>query len=119
MAKVQLAHIQQAASQKNEGLLIEGVPGGDVRLLSPLKMSKDKRKKLVAAVKAAEAAIDDPETLEEKLDLFETALRLAAEDKAAGDRLMKVINGDLAVMAEIFTEYAPAVNPGEASPSPS
>ncbi len=121
MAKVSLEHLQQAADHKYEGLTIEGIPGGDVKLLSPLKMSKAKRQKLVEAIKSAKQDVVDEaeDQVEQSIDRLHRVLRLGAEDQSAADRLLKTVGQDLTVLLELVSEYSAAAQPGEAAPSPS
>lgn len=121
MAKISFADIQKSADAKNEGLLIEGVPGGDVRLLSPLRLSPERRETLIKSVSDAGDLGDmsEPGAVDKAMAAVEKVLRTAAEDAAGGNRLVKAMGGDIALLTEMANEYVGAVQLGEASPSSS
>jgi hypothetical protein len=106
MPNITLADIQAAADKKYGPLVIDGIPGGPVTLVNPLRMDKAKRDKLTH--------LDDIEDAEEKLA---TAIRLGT--KAADAKRLLAAVTDLATLAEIVTEWTSSAQVGEASPSPS
>lgn len=118
MPSINLSDIQEAAEKKYGPYVVKGVPGGDVTLVTLLRLPKDKRKQFVQLAKSLEGF--DLDSFEDDIaPQFEEALRLAAKNKAEGDRLIKALGGDLAMLLEVFTGYSEASQPGEASPSQS
>lgn len=107
MPKVTLASIVEAADKKYGPYVIEGIEGGDVTLLNPLKMSKVKRKKL-SELNEAESEVDEK--------LAET-IRLAASTQAEAKRLLAAVGDDLAVLGQIVKDWGATAKVGEASAS--
>jgi hypothetical protein len=106
MPKFTLEHFQEAADKKY-GPTVITLPDGDVTLDNPIRMSKERRKKLTDS--------DKIEDVEEKL---QAVVKVACEP-AEAKRLLAAIGEDLAVLADIVTEYMQSAQVGEASPSPS
>lgn len=118
MPSINLADIQAAADAKYGPYLIEGVPGGDVTLISVLRLPTDRRKQFIQIARALESL--DLDNLDDDIaPRFEDALRLVARNKVEGDRLVKALGGDLSLLVEIFTGYSEATQPGEVPPSQS
>ena len=118
MANFTLDKIRQAAEAKFGNMDIEF---GDetVTLLNPLRLSKEDR---AAFAKIGDQMSGDEEEGEDEADqvaIFEEALRLAAADKAAVEKLIEAIGGDLTVLSEVFSEYVAVTQAGEASASQS
>ena len=108
MPSISLTDIQKAADRKYGPLTIEGVPGGDVVLVNPLRMSKAKRAKL--------AKLDaDGDTDEKLADI----IRLAVDKPADAKRLLDATGGDLTYLAEICQRWTGSAQVGEVSPSAS
>lgn len=103
-----LDDIRAAAEAKYGSLDIE-VGDKTVRLLNPLRLSKDKRAAMVELQEGAKADGADQETV------MADMIRLAAETKGGADALIKAVGGDLTVLAEIFAEYGKRTRVGEAS----
>ena len=59
---------------------------------------------------------DDAEDVDQ-VDLFERAIRVVAETKGQADKLLKLVDRDLAILAEIFSGYGDNTQVGEASAS--
>ncbi|MFI7315477.1 phage tail assembly protein [Streptomyces venezuelae] len=110
MASYSLDDIRNAAEAKYGSTDIE-LGGETVRLLNPLRLTKAARNELTAL---QERLGDDGADQEE---LLSEAIRLVAEHTKAADRLLKAVNGDLAVLAEIFDRYGEGTQAGEASAS--
>lgn len=103
MPKITLADIQEAADKKYGPLVIEGIEGGDVTLVNPLRLPKKKRQAMTA-LDGSDGDVDDK--------LVEI-VRLAAS-KGDADRLLKAVGDDLAALAEIMADYMGAAQVGEA-----
>jgi hypothetical protein len=119
MPKIVLADVQEAAKQKYDSLFVE-VPGGDVELVSPLRLSKKARgelSELITSTKDANAA--GGTDLDAVVASMEQMITLAAKTPAQGKRLLAAIGGDLATLVELTREYTAAVQLGEAPPSQS
>ncbi len=118
MPGITLAQIREAADKQCGPFVIEGIPGGDVTLVSPLRMSKAKRKKLTDLQKKQDELAAGDEDLDVE-QLLHEMVYVVAESKAAADRLLKAIGDDLAQLAVVLNEYGQGVQAGEASPSQS
>ena len=110
MPKITLADIRDAAEKKFGPLVIEGVDGGDVELLNPARLSKDKRAKLKDVV--ADEELDEQDRLEQ-------IVKVTAKTAADAKRLLSAVGDDLGVMAVILENYNQGSQMGEASPSAS
>ncbi|MFE0104134.1 phage tail assembly protein [Streptomyces sp. NPDC059009] len=110
MASFSLDDIRAAAERKYGSTDITF--GEDtVRLLNPLRLSKAKREAL--AKLQEEMGNDDVDQAEALSD----AIRTIAESDKAADKLLAVVGGDLAILAEIFGHYGESTQAGEASAS--
>ncbi len=116
MPGITLAQIREAADREYGPFVVEGIPGGDVTLLSPLRLSKAKRKRLTDLQKRQDNLGEDAEDMEK---LLLEMVVIVAESKAGGDRLIKAMGEDLAQLSVVLNEYGKAGQMGEASPSPS
>jgi len=83
-----------------------------VRLLNPLRLKKPDRDALLAVQKRLSGDEDV-----DQADVFAAAIRVVAEDKKGADRLIAAIDGDLAILAQVFTTYSEGTSVGEASAS--
>ena len=113
MAGMQLDDIRRAADEKYGPYVIEGVEGGPVTLLNPIRLSKEKRANLTGLQRVQE----DPAADHDRL--LRDMVRIVAESTSDAERLLEEIGDDNAVLAELLNAYGRAVQPGEASPSPS
>ena len=113
--KVTLDSIREAAEKKFGSYDIELGEGSEVKLLNPLRLSKENRKKLMSYQDEANSENSDVD----QEDVIEDMLRLIAESPKAADLLIKALDGDLAVQMQIFDDYAKATSLGEASASES
>lgn len=113
MPSITLGDIQAAADRKYGPFIIEGIPGGDVTFVSPIRLPKERRKQLLDL--QGEDGFDLENVDDEVIEL----IRVVAASKSDAERLIKAANGDLAVLLEMFTKYTEATSLGEASPSES
>ena len=109
---VTLDSIREAAEKKYGSYDIELGGGNVVRLLNPLRLSEDARKRL-AALEEQEGG-DDTDSVAERL--HET-VRIIAESQEQAAKLIEAVGGDLGVLATIIEQYGDAAEVGEASPS--
>lgn len=109
MANFTLDDIRAAAEAKYGSTDIE-TSKGTTKLVNPLRLSKTKRNKLTSIQERIDAGDDQAEVLED-------ALRLVSATKAQADALLKDIDGDLAVLVEVFNAYNESAQVGEASAS--
>ncbi|MGC4928079.1 phage tail assembly protein [Streptomyces sp. DT117] len=112
MATYSLDSIRDAAEARYGSTNIE-VGDKTVRLLNPLRLSKEKRTALSSLQDSMGGEGADQEAL------LADAIRLVAESDGRADLLLKAVDGDLAVMAEIFDAYGKGTQVGEASASQS
>ena len=113
MPSVTLDDIQAAADRKYGPFTVDMGDGQTCTLLNALRLSKDKRKKVL---KLQDLQDEDAENVEDHLIEM---VRLTAQSKADADRLLKAIGNDLALLAEILEQYGKASELGEASASES
>lgn len=106
-----LDDIRNAAEAKYGSTDIEMADGTVVVLMNPLRLPKTKRDELTKIGELLEA--DDADQAE----IFADALRLAAKSKSAVEKLIEEIDGDLAVLAQVFEAYTQGAQVGEASAS--
>ncbi|MGW0705087.1 phage tail assembly protein [Streptomyces sp. NPDC002643] len=110
MASFSLDDIRAAAERKYGSTDI--TLGEDtVRLLNPLRLPKARRDALLALQE--EMGNDDADQAE----LLAQAIRTIAESEKAADKLLEAVDGDLAILAEIFGHYGESTQVGEASAS--
>lgn len=113
--KVTLDSIRDAAEKKFGSYDIELGEGREVKLLNPLRLTKENRKKLMSFQDEA----NDKDNDVDQEDVIEDMLRLIAESEKAADLLIEAVDGDLAVMMQIFDDYGKNTSLGEASASES
>jgi hypothetical protein len=112
MASYSLDAIRAAAEAKYGSTDIE-FDDATVRLLNPLRLTKNARTQLSALQDRLGTEDADQE------ELLSEAIRLVAEHPDAAEKLLTAVNGDLAVLAEIFDRYGKGTQAGEVSASPS
>jgi len=117
MAKFTLDDIKAAAEAKYGSTDIEV---GDVlvRLLNPLRLTKEKRSALIAAQKNLQPK--EGEDADEDVDqeeMFHEILTLVAENEHQANVLFGAIGDDLAQLASVFEMYSEGTQAGEASAS--
>lgn len=108
-----LDSIREAAEKKYGSFDIDLGNGEIVKLLNPLRISKENRKKLNGLQDRLDEESDNQE------ELLAESLRLVAENRSAVDGLLAIIGDDLTILAEIFEQYTAATQTGEASASQS
>jgi hypothetical protein len=114
MASFTLDSIREAAEKKYASTEIE-LPDGDVLVLqNPLRLSKEKRK----ALTSMQARLDSDEDVEQE-DVLADAIRTAALNQDAAEKLLDEVGDDLSILAEIFATYSGETQTGEASASQS
>ena len=111
-----LDNIREAAEAKYGATEIE-VGSRTVRLLNPLRLSKAKRNELMALQGKLDAEATDGEEPVDQEELLSGAIRLVCETSGQADCLLDEINGDLAVLAQVFETYGKGTQLGEASAS--
>ncbi|MEU3709010.1 phage tail assembly protein [Streptomyces catenulae] len=110
MASFSLDTIRAAAEARYSSTDIE-LGDNTVRLLNPLRLPKAKRTALSQLQDRMGGEGADQE------ELLSEAIRLVAERPTAADDLLNAVDGDLAVLAEIFDRYGKGTQVGEASAS--
>ncbi|MEV4642773.1 phage tail assembly protein [Actinoplanes sp. NPDC049548] len=111
MSNFTLDDIRAAAEAKYGSTDIALDETTTVRLLNPLRLSKENRTALIAVQEKMRDDDADQETL------LSEAIGLIAESPAKAKKLLSAVGGDLAVLAEIFTAYSEGTQAGEASAS--
>lgn len=106
MSKITLASIREAADAKYAHTEIELSDGSTATLVNPLRMSKEKRAILTTKVETGED-VDQFAVMAEKLIA-------AAATPAEGRKLVKELDGDLAMLMATFDAYMGSVQAGEA-----
>ncbi|OKI45112.1 phage tail assembly protein [Micromonospora sp. CB01531] len=112
MSTITLDSIRAAAEAKYGSLDIE-LGTETVRLLNPLRLAKANRDALMAV----QDRLNDKDDDADQAEMLTEALRLVAESKVKGDKLIKALDGDLALLAEVFESYVKGTQAGEASGS--
>lgn len=93
-----------------------------VRLLNPLRMSDTQRKALqgiqnrINEIGKDEEGNETPteDAIAEQTDLIKEMLLTVAENRIAGQKLLDVLNGDLAALMVVFERYTEGTQAGEA-----
>ncbi|ATI18880.1 tail assembly chaperone [Streptomyces phage SqueakyClean] len=111
MAAFTLDAIRAAADAKYGSTDIELNEKTTVHLLNPLRLPKEKRAELSSLQEEMEKDGADQE------ELLAKAIVLVADHPKKGEELIKAVNGDLALLAEIFETYGKGAQVGEASAS--
>ncbi|WP_436739926.1 phage tail assembly protein [Streptomyces sp. BBFR102] len=113
MASFTLDDIRAAADAKYSSTDITVDEKTTARLLNPLRLSKEKREELQGIQDRMDAdGVDQEELLAE-------AILIVVDHPKKGEALLKAVNGDLAVLAQIFNTYIEGAQVGEASASAS
>lgn len=110
MPEITLQDIRDAADKKFGPLVVKDVPGGDVVLLNPARLSKEKRGALKSAVEQED--LDEQERLEQ-------IVKATAKTPDHAKRLLKEFKDDLGGLAVVLESYNQGSQMGEASPSAS
>lgn len=114
MSTVTLDSIREAAEAKYGSTDID-VSGTTVRLLNPLRLKKAARDQLMAIQRRLDT--DDEVVEVDQEALLGEAIRVVAATPAQAKTLLTAIDGDLAVLAEVFETYSKGTQAGEASAS--
>jgi hypothetical protein len=101
----------RAAAEAKYGSTDITLSDGMVRLLNPLRMKKANRD----ALRDVQDKLNGEDADQE--DLLAEAVTLVAESPAAAKRLLKALDGDLAMLVEVFGRYSEGTQVGEASAS--
>ncbi|MGP3686244.1 phage tail assembly protein [Streptomyces sp. IBSNAI002] len=110
MASYSLDDIRAATERKYGSTDIQ-VGDDTVRLLNPLRLPKARRDALMSLQEQMGKEESDQAEL-----LSEAILTIAASEKGAA-KLLDEVDGDLAILAEIFGHYGESTQVGEASAS--
>lgn len=113
MPGITLADIRTAADEKYGPYVVSGVPGGDVTLVSAVRLSRDARKKLVALQEQQTDGEADQDALLREM------VTIVAESPEAAQRLLDAIGDDNAQLAVLLEAYGEASQLGDRSASPS
>lgn len=107
MAKFTLDDIRAAADAKYGSTDIE-TSKGEVSLVNPLRLPKAKRDALVAIQEQMSAEGADQEKV------LADAIRLVASNATMAEALIEDVDGDLAMLVQIFASYSAGSQVGEA-----
>ena len=113
MATFTLDSIREKAEEKYSSTDIELANGDMVSLLNPLRLPKEKRKKLMSI----QDSLDEEDAEQE--EVLADAIVLVSDNTVKAKKLLKEIGDDMAVLAEIFSLYTGDAQVGEASASQS
>lgn len=117
MAQFTLDDIRAAAERKYGSFDIEIADGEVVRLLNPMRMTKEKRAELARLQKRMEALSSADEADLEDVDeevVIEEMLTTVCESPAKAKKLIRALGDDLAVKIALFNEYGEQTQAGEA-----
>lgn len=124
MAEVTLDFIKSEIERKYAPFVVKGVKGGDVKLLPMLRLSSEKRARLIQLQKDVERVQDVGEGEEDAesntndlLNILADLVKTVVETDAQADRLVKELGDDPAAYQTVFEMYSEATQPGEVSPS--
>ncbi|MEU6056985.1 phage tail assembly protein [Streptomyces sp. NPDC047097] len=106
MATFTLDDIRAAADARYGSTDIEIDPETTVVLRNPLRLSKEERTEL--------AALQDKLDGDDQGDVLADAIRLVAKSKPAAEKLITQLDGDLALLAQVFESYSKGTQAGEA-----
>jgi len=108
---VTLDSIREAVEAKYISYDIELPDGRIVKLQNPIRLNKESRQKLIGLQEELKREDAD------QAAVLAEVIRTVAESKASADALLRQVGNDLAVLAEIFSQYGKATQVGEASAS--
>jgi hypothetical protein len=109
---ISLDSIRQAAEAKYGSTDID-INGQVVRLLNPLRLSKEKRQALLDTQRQLDTDPEHAADVDQE-ELLSESIRLVAATPKQATALLDAVAGDLAVLAEIFAEYSKGAQVGEA-----
>ncbi|MFE9254035.1 phage tail assembly protein [Streptomyces sp. NPDC006879] len=109
MAQFSLDDIRAAADAKYGSTDIALDDKTTVVLRNPLRLSKAERDELAALQDNLDGDSD-----KDQADVLADAIRLVAKDKKVAEKLIDNIDGDLALLAQVFETYSSGTQAGEA-----
>lgn len=115
MSAYTLDSIRKAADAKYGATEIAVDEKTTVRLLNPLRLTKERRNDLMNIQDRLTG--EDGDEPVDQIEVFRDAIRLVSDDEASAEVLIDAIGDDLALLAEIFTTYTEGTSAGEASAS--
>lgn len=116
---VTLDSIRAAAEAKYGSYPIDLGDAGTLRLQNPLRLPKHRRDELAAIQGELDVDKDDAAAVAaiDQADIFSRMIRTVADNQGLADVMLSQIGDDLAVLAEIVSEYSKGTQVGEASAS--
>ena len=116
MPSIQLSDIQAAANKRFGDFEIH--VGDEILYFQPaLRLAKDKRRELAAALDIEERA--KVESDDDLYDVYQDVFRISARGTGSFDKLKAAVGDDPAVWQELFRSFNEDTQAGEASPSES
>jgi len=109
MSNFTLDDIRAAAEAKYGSTDIE-VDGEVIRLSNPLRLSADRRSELLRVQKA----LADGDENTDQVRLLSEAIKIVAASPEGAEQLLVAIDGDLAILIEVFGAYSEGTQAGEA-----
>lgn len=106
---ITLDSIRAAADAKYGATEIDLGNGTVVRLLNVLRLTAEKRAE-VRALRSGDADSDETD----QVAMFHKMIRAIAETPAQAEALLTAVGDDLALLAQIVSEYAEGTQAGEA-----
>lgn len=120
---VTLDFIKTELEKRYAPFIVEGVPGGDVRMLPALRLPGEQRKKLLSLQTEVEKIQDVGEDGEVDVDrlisMLAEMVAVVTDSEEAAARLQDALGDDPAAYELVFSMYSQATQSGEASPSES
>lgn len=98
-----------AAEEKYGDTVIE-----DCVLLNPLRLSKEKRQKLMSLQDTSNELKEENASEEDQLDTLTEMIRLVAQSEKQADDLLEAIGDRLDVLAIVIEKYGKGTQAGEA-----
>lgn len=108
MANFTLDDIRAAAEAKYGSTDIDLGGGEILRLVNPLRLSKEKRDRLTSIQNDLDAEDAD------QGDVMREAIRIVADDGEKAERFLGYVGDDLALLATVFETYSGDAQVGEA-----
>lgn len=111
MATFSLDDIRSAADAKYGSTDIQIDDKTTVVLRNPLRLSKAERDELGSL----QDKLDGDDAIDQA-DVLADAIRLVAKDKKIAEKLIEQIDGDLALLAQVFSTYSKGTQAGKPKP---
>jgi hypothetical protein len=115
---VSLTQINEEVEQKYGPFVIEDVPGGDVTLRNPIRLTENERHRLGELHRSLNQTEQDAPDEDAVVARIREILDLVAVGDG-GKRLSEEVGDDAGKLLHVFRLYAEAMQLGEASPSES